>query len=354
MVITPDDILKYCLDNFEGIAEVNSWGERGIFYNPGGVLKRGVYILTIKEKDGDNDRASRLDREDVWRVNIGVRKQTFRTLFAELPQRPNKGCIVDMPYDFTAKDVIMPHPVYAWMGWICTLTPSETTFESLKPYILESYEYAKEKFSKKMAGTVNRLSEDNDRTSTIREAIKRYNDIIESNEPFCMKDEAWYMMGLAYQELFDYKKAFACFKKSVAMNYDEAFVKMGDAYMDGLGVKQNPVLAFRWYRKGADMGEINAMLKLADCYKHGTGCKVNYSKAMEQYQHLAERTGRYWQRYADGIGKALYEIGNMYLEGLGVPVDLKKAAKYFRLAAKKGNRDAESTLKSGIFNNFEK
>ncbi|NBH88273.1 hypothetical protein D7V78_02330 [Parabacteroides distasonis] len=43
----------------------------------------------------------------------------------------------------------MPHPVYAWMGWICALSPSETTFESLKPYILESYEYAKEKFSKR-------------------------------------------------------------------------------------------------------------------------------------------------------------------------------------------------------------
>ncbi len=149
MTITPDDILKYCLDNFEGLVEVNSWGERGVFYNPGGVLKRGVYVLTIKEKDGDNDRASRLDRESVWRVNIGVRKQTFCTLFAELPQRPNKGCIVDMPYDFTAKDVIMPHPVYAWMGWICALTPSEITFESLKPYILESFEYAKEKFSKR-------------------------------------------------------------------------------------------------------------------------------------------------------------------------------------------------------------
>jgi hypothetical protein len=54
-----------------------------------------------------------------------------------------------MPYEFTAKDVIMPHPVYAWMGWICALTPSEATFESLKPYILESYEYAKEKFKKR-------------------------------------------------------------------------------------------------------------------------------------------------------------------------------------------------------------
>lgn len=66
MAVTPDNILKYCLDNLEGVVEVRSWGERGIFYNPSSVLKRGVYVLTIKEKDGDNDRASQLDREGAW------------------------------------------------------------------------------------------------------------------------------------------------------------------------------------------------------------------------------------------------------------------------------------------------
>ena len=56
---------------------VDSWGEKGIFYNPNHVLKRGVYILTIKEKDGDNDNGSNLDRENVYRVNLGIRKKTF-------------------------------------------------------------------------------------------------------------------------------------------------------------------------------------------------------------------------------------------------------------------------------------
>ncbi len=35
----------------------------------------------------------------------------------------------------------------------------------------------------------------------------------------------------------------------------------------------------------------------------------------------------------------------MYLKGLGVSVDLKKAARYFKLAAEKGNSDAEKALK---------
>ena len=132
------------------------------------------------------------------------------------------------------------------------------------------------------------------------------------------------------------------------MNYDEAFVKMGDAYMNGLGVKRNPAMAFRWYRKGADMGEINATLKLADCYKHGTGCKADYSKAMEQYLYLAERTGRYWQRYADGIGTALYEIGNMYLFGSGVPIDLKKPPNISDLPPRKATGTRKVLLKRDI------
>lgn len=147
--MTPDEVLKYCLENLEWTVLVNSWGERGIFYNPGNVLKRGVYVLTVKEKDGDNDKSSNLDRENVYRVNIGVRKKTFIERFGDVPKRPAKGCTVDADYDFSAIDRIIPHPVYAWMGWICSLNPSKETFEELKPLIQEAYEYAKEKFKKR-------------------------------------------------------------------------------------------------------------------------------------------------------------------------------------------------------------
>ncbi len=186
----------------------------------------------------------------------------------------------------------------------------------------------------------------NDKSNALMQSIKQYKEIVEGDESFTEKGEAWYMMGQAYRQLADFKKAFTCFKKAAAHDYSEAFAMVGDAYSAGLGVQKNPVKARLWYRKGADMGEITVTLKLADCYKNGIGGKVDYLKAMEQYLHLAERTGRFWNRYADGIGTALYEIGNMHLNGLGVPVDLKKAARYFKLAAKKGNSEAENALKT--------
>jgi hypothetical protein len=143
------DILNYCLENLKGTILAENWGEKGIFYNPNNTLKKGVYILTIKEKDGDNDKASDLSRDDIFRVNIGLRKDTFKEMFADIPKRPPAGGIVEMDYDFTKVDTIMPHPVYAWMAWICVLNPSAETFEKLKPLIQESYTFAQEKFNKK-------------------------------------------------------------------------------------------------------------------------------------------------------------------------------------------------------------
>lgn len=148
-MMKPDEILKYCLDYLEGSILVESWGEKGIFYNPGHALKRGVYILTVKEKDGDHDKSSNLDRPGIYRVNLGVRKGTFIKLFGAVPKRPGAGGIVEMDHDFSVTDQILPHPVYAWMSWMCVLNPSEDTFEALKPYIQEAYEYAKEKFAKR-------------------------------------------------------------------------------------------------------------------------------------------------------------------------------------------------------------
>lgn len=149
VALSPNDILSYCLSHMEDTTLVESWGEKGIFYNPNGVLKRGVYVLTIKEKDGDNDKASLLNRDNVYRVNVGLRKQTFVERFGYIPERPSAGKIVKMNYDFTILDTIIPHPVYAWMGWVCVLNPSDKTFEELKTMIRESYEFAKEKFAKR-------------------------------------------------------------------------------------------------------------------------------------------------------------------------------------------------------------
>lgn len=55
-----------------------------------------------------------------------------------------------MSVDFSQLNALLPHPVYAWMGWVCTLNPARRTFEELRPLIQESYQYAKEKYAKRI------------------------------------------------------------------------------------------------------------------------------------------------------------------------------------------------------------
>lgn len=149
MRVTPEAIISRVLSRYGGLVEATSWGERGVFYNPGHVLARGVYVLTVKDHDGPNDQASRLQRDGVFRVNVGVSPQTYERLFGPRPPRPPKGGCVDTGHDFTALDHLMPHPVYGWMGWLGVLNPSVTTFEELAPLIDEAHERAAATFAKR-------------------------------------------------------------------------------------------------------------------------------------------------------------------------------------------------------------
>ena len=110
-----EEIFDYAISAYEGVVIAQNWGERGLFYNPEGKLPKGVYILTAKEKDGPNDKASNVNRPDVYRLNLGVSKDTFREMFGDIPKRPGAGQIIDTGHNFEEVDNIMPHPMYGWI-----------------------------------------------------------------------------------------------------------------------------------------------------------------------------------------------------------------------------------------------
>lgn len=144
-----NEIIEYCLARFPDTVLINSWGERCIFYNPQNKLKRGIYVLTIKAQDGPNDRASRLDREGVYRVNWGITAESFLKRYTAVPDRPKAGNTVEINTDFSKRNELFPHPVYAWMKWVSILNPSREKFYESTFLIDEAYQLAKMKFSKK-------------------------------------------------------------------------------------------------------------------------------------------------------------------------------------------------------------
>lgn len=145
------DVIERIVSDFEGVVPKSSWGETSMFYNPGKLLPNGVYFCTLKEQNGENDKASDLNREGTFRLSIGVSKATYEGLFGNKPKRPAKGGIIDTGHDFTALNELMPHPIYGWMSWVQVLNPSKSTFESIIPLIAEAHSNAVIKFNKKTA-----------------------------------------------------------------------------------------------------------------------------------------------------------------------------------------------------------
>ena len=117
-----------------GAPEV-AWGDSFFIYDPDRNLpdtRRFPFATIVTQDYGDFDNASKLDRPDVFRVNIGVSKETFATLFA-----------AEGDHDFTQLDRLMPHPLYGPNHFVCVLNPSDSTFESIKPLLAEAYEIAR-------------------------------------------------------------------------------------------------------------------------------------------------------------------------------------------------------------------
>ncbi len=140
------DEVHLSLAGMEGVSPRAAWGETAYFYNPGAVCARGTYFATLKEKDGENDRGSKLGRAGVWRLGFGVRRPTFEALFGPPPPRPGKGRTIAGPWQFEALDRLMPHPVYGWMCWVAVLCPEPATFEACRPLLADAHLRARETF----------------------------------------------------------------------------------------------------------------------------------------------------------------------------------------------------------------
>lgn len=144
----PEEIIDHLTGRFDGLAPKASWGETSLFYNPDLALANGVYFCTIKEHDGANDRSSELDRPGVFRLALGLPEECYQQHFGPRPTRPPKGAVVTTGHDFTQLDVVMPHPIYAWMGWIQVLQPSDERFAAMQMLFVESYDHVVRRFEK--------------------------------------------------------------------------------------------------------------------------------------------------------------------------------------------------------------
>lgn len=86
-----------------------------------------------------------LPRPDVYRLNVGVARETYRALFGPEPAWGKDGGPVETGHDFSLLDTFLPHPVYAPLGWICILDPSEANWPRAQAYVREAHALARDR-----------------------------------------------------------------------------------------------------------------------------------------------------------------------------------------------------------------
>lgn len=128
MHMTEDDITRHIIDSLGGgqfvVADDNTFFFHG--------ADNKFPFATIVTKDDDFDSASKLNRPGVFRLNVGVGKETFRALFGE----PDEASTANI--DYAALDTLIPHPMYGKMYWVSVINPSSKTFEKVKPLLTEA------------------------------------------------------------------------------------------------------------------------------------------------------------------------------------------------------------------------
>ena len=153
-----DEISQYITERFEGVDVVVDSGNSFFFYNPDKDIPpdHRFPLVTLVTSDL-YDQFSNLNRPSVFRLNIGIGKQAFRSLFGD-PARslPEDRAEVSgenvSDYDFTALDQVMPHPVYGRMYWVCVLNPGDETFEtSVRQLLAEAYDLAVSRYKRQAA-----------------------------------------------------------------------------------------------------------------------------------------------------------------------------------------------------------
>jgi hypothetical protein len=127
-------IIQYIANTFSAVdvqRPTDGPGAGDVFFIHAEDTRQFPFATIVTKNYPGFDEESRLDRPGVFRMNMGVSRDTFRRLFP-----------TNTDHDYAALDVLMPHPVYAPQSFVSVLNPSDTTFESVKPLLAEAYAQA--------------------------------------------------------------------------------------------------------------------------------------------------------------------------------------------------------------------
>lgn len=125
------DTVTAVLAAFPGTLIIRADGDVYAVHDPDGTYEQRPRHgwATVVSSDA-HDSASDLDRPGVFRLNLGLPRE-----------RAHEVVDAEAVHDLTALDVLLPHPVYGRLGWVCVLNP-DRTWPTVRALIDEAHAHA--------------------------------------------------------------------------------------------------------------------------------------------------------------------------------------------------------------------
>jgi len=152
--VSIDEIIEY-IDALGGVLALRpqpgdgspeiSWGDLFFYYAPDGVVPKSQPFATIVTKDYPDDRTSRLDRPDAFRLNISAGAAEFLNWTGHEPQEPATPDI-----DAGTADVVIRHPVYGSLGWLCVVNPGSGTAAPVRDLLRTAHHLARARYQRRL------------------------------------------------------------------------------------------------------------------------------------------------------------------------------------------------------------
>lgn len=144
-----DSILRHIRETLDGLDILDTPECTYVYYDPRHDLPhdRRQPFATLLRTDA-YDHASDLERRGLFRLNLGVKRETYRAMLGPEPAWGPGGGVVETDHDLTRVDAWMPHPIYAPMGWISIVAPSDASWPRAKELLAEAHAEAKRAYDR--------------------------------------------------------------------------------------------------------------------------------------------------------------------------------------------------------------
>jgi hypothetical protein len=154
-VADPMALLRAIEGRLPGIVTTQASGDSFLFYDPDGVTVPEARFPFCTIVTGDRyDAASLLDRNPAtYRVNVGVDRPAYEALFGPAPREAAGYGVIDTGSDYTLKDTLLPHPVYAPLHWLCVVDPGDHTRAELATVLERAHAVARRKYDNQRSRT---------------------------------------------------------------------------------------------------------------------------------------------------------------------------------------------------------